>query len=51
MDPSQGPTAAEYLAGISQEEFRRILTEYGEEKWAARIAQILCGTAGESADP
>ena len=41
MDPSQGPTAAEYLAGISQEEFRRILTEYGEEKWAARIAQIF----------
>ena len=41
MDPSQGPTAAEYLAGISQEEFRRILTDYGEEKWAARIAQIF----------
>ena len=41
MDPSQGPTAAEYLAGISQEEFRRILIDYGEEKWAARIAQIF----------
>ena len=41
MDPSQGPTAAEYLAGISQEELRRILTDYGEEKWAARIAQIF----------
>lgn len=41
MDTSQGPTAAEYLATISKEEFRRILTEYGEEKWAARIAEIF----------
>lgn len=41
MDTSQGETAAEYLARISPEEFRCILTEYGEEKWAARIAQIF----------
>ena len=41
MDASQGQTAAEYLAGISVPEFRRILTDYGEEKWAARIAQVF----------
>ena len=41
MDKSQGMTAAEYLANISEAEFRRILTEYGEEKWAARIAQVF----------
>lgn len=41
MDASRGPTAAEYLAQINVQEFRRILTEYGEEKWAARIAQIF----------
>ncbi|MEG0900723.1 MAG: 16S rRNA (cytosine(1402)-N(4))-methyltransferase RsmH [Clostridia bacterium] len=41
MDPSTGETAAEYLARITPEEFRRILTEYGEEKWAARIAAIF----------
>ena len=41
MDASQGETAAEYLAGISVPEFRRILTDYGEEKWAARIAQVF----------
>ena len=41
MDTSRGETAAEYLARISPEEFRRILTDYGEEKWAARIAQIF----------
>ena len=34
-------TAAEYLAQVTPEEFRRILTDYGEEKWAARIAQIF----------
>ena len=41
MDQSTGLTAAEYLAQVTPEEFRRILTDYGEEKWAARIAQIL----------
>jgi len=41
MDTSQGETAAEYLARVSPEEFRRILTDYGEEKWAARIEQIF----------
>ena len=41
MDTSQGQTAAEYLSTVSMEEFRRILTEYGEEKWAARIAQVF----------
>lgn len=41
MDRSSGITAAEYLAQVSENEFRRILTDYGEEKWAARIAQIF----------
>ena len=41
MDTSQGITAAEYLAAVGREELRRVLTQYGEEKWAARIAQVL----------
>ncbi len=41
MDGSSGQTAAEYLSSISIEEFTRILYEYGEEKWAARIAKVL----------
>ncbi|MFH1512174.1 MAG: 16S rRNA (cytosine(1402)-N(4))-methyltransferase RsmH [Bacillota bacterium] len=41
MDASTGQTAADYLAVVSVPEFTRILREYGEEKWAARIAQIL----------
>ncbi len=41
MDPTQGITAAEYVNTVSEEEFCRVLRAYGDEKWAARIAQIL----------
>ena len=41
MDRSQGITAAQLLADISETELTRILRDYGEEKWAARIAKIL----------
>ena len=41
MDASKGITAAEYLAEVSVKELTRVLLQYGEEKWAARIAQIL----------
>ena len=41
MDQSCGVTAAEYVNTVSQQEFCRVLREYGDEKWAARIAQIL----------
>ena len=41
MDPTQGVTAAELLNTAPEEEICRILREYGEEKWAARIASFL----------
>lgn len=41
MDASGGMTAAQYLQIVSVQEFTRVLRDYGEEKWAARIAQIL----------
>lgn len=41
MDTSRGITAAEYVNTVSEQEFCRILRDYGDEKWAARIAQIL----------
>ena len=41
MDRSQGMTAADLLAEVSEEELTRILREYGEEKWAARIARFV----------
>jgi len=41
MDTSRGITAAEYVNTVPEKEFCRVLREYGDEKWAARIAQIL----------
>ena len=42
MDPSSGQTAAELLNQASEAEITRILRDYAEEKWAARIAKIIC---------
>ena len=41
MDRSQGMTAADLLAEVSEGDLTRILREYGEEKWAARIAHFV----------
>ena len=41
MDPEHGMTAAELVNTASKEELTRILRDYGEEKWAARIADII----------
>ena len=41
MDPSRGMTAAEWLNSVSEADFRQALWDWGDEKWAARIAQML----------
>ena len=41
MDESQAMTAADYVNTVSEREFCQALRDYGDEKWAARIAQIL----------
>ncbi len=41
MDRSGGMTAAELVNTADERELTRILRDYGEEKWAARIAQII----------
>ena len=38
MDSSTGPTAADVLNGYSQADLTRVLREYGEERFASRIA-------------
>jgi 16S rRNA (cytosine1402-N4)-methyltransferase len=38
MDPTRGATAADVLNGYSAAELARVLREYGEEKFAGRIA-------------
>lgn len=42
MDDTQTLTAASLLNTAPEAEICRILRDYGEEKWAARIAHILC---------
>ena len=42
MDPDSPLTAAELVNTADEAELCRIFREYGEEKWAARIAQKLC---------
>lgn len=41
MDPSQGLTAADLVNTLPEKELCRIIRDYGEEKWAARIASIM----------
>lgn len=41
MNPNADTTAADILNGYSRREIRRILRDYGEERWAARIAEFV----------
>src|SRR5207247_9795708 len=41
LDRSEPWTAADLLNRESESELRRILKEYGQERWAARIAQRI----------
>ena len=42
MDRAHGETAREVLARLSQHELERVLREYGEERYAGRIARVIC---------
>jgi 16S rRNA (cytosine1402-N4)-methyltransferase len=41
MNDTDGPTAADVLNGYSVEELTRVLREYGEERFARRIAEAI----------
>jgi 16S rRNA (cytosine1402-N4)-methyltransferase len=41
MDPTSGPTAADVLATYSEGQLARVLREYGEERFAGRIARAV----------
>jgi 16S rRNA (cytosine1402-N4)-methyltransferase len=41
MDPTAGESAADLLNRLSKAELTRIIREYGEERWAARIAEHI----------
>lgn len=42
MDRDENFTAADVVNGYSEQELARIIKDYGEEKWAARIAKFIC---------
>jgi 16S rRNA (cytosine1402-N4)-methyltransferase len=41
MDPSRGESAAQWLARVDEAELERVLREYGEERFARRIAAAI----------
>lgn len=42
MDRSSGESAADLVNSLSHGELARIIREYGEERWAGRIASFIC---------
>jgi len=49
MDTSRGMTAAEWLAGASESELVSVLRDYGEERYARRIARAILERRSTSA--
>ncbi len=41
MDPSRGISAAEWIASAAEEEIARVFKEYGEERFAKRMARAV----------
>jgi 16S rRNA (cytosine1402-N4)-methyltransferase len=42
MDIRTAQTAADLVNGLKEDDLRRIFQEYGEERWAGRIARRIC---------
>ncbi len=47
MDPTGGETAAELVNGLPERELERAIKEYGEERWARKIAQRIVAARQE----
>ncbi len=48
MDPTRGPSAAEWLAEASEAKIAQVLKEYGEERFARRIARAIVRARSEA---
>jgi 16S rRNA (cytosine1402-N4)-methyltransferase len=44
MDPSQGQSAADWLASAGERDIARVLKDFGEERFAKRIARTICAS-------
>jgi len=49
MDTGSGPTAADLVNGLSEDELSKLLHEYGEERWARRIAAFIVAARTDAA--
>ncbi len=49
MDTSQGQTAAEWLASVSEANLREVIKDYGEERFAKQVARAI--VAARSQEP
>ncbi len=48
MDPTTGPTAADILNTYTRDQLARVLREYGEERFARRIADAVVARRGDT---
>ena len=48
MDPTQSPSAAEWLAAAEESEIARVIATFGEDRFARRIARAIVVARGES---
>jgi len=48
MDTAGGDTAADLVNGLPEQELERIIREYGEERWAKRIAGFIAKARSEA---
>jgi 16S rRNA (cytosine1402-N4)-methyltransferase len=49
MDPQRGESAAQWLARVAEAEMVQVLRDYGEERFAKRIAAAICKARTEQA--
>ncbi len=48
MDPTTGISAAEWLADVDEKELKQVLSRYGEERFAGRIARAIVARREQS---
>lgn len=48
MDATSGETAADLVNGLPEHELERIIREYGEERWAKRVAAFIVNARSEA---
>jgi 16S rRNA (cytosine1402-N4)-methyltransferase len=49
MDPTQGESAADFLAHAEQQQLREVIRDYGEERFAKQIAAAITDARGRGA--